>query len=199
MTGAGRTPAGARGLRMQRALWLLLGAACLAGCRTVPAEAPPPVANVELALVPPPPGATRMQLDPSQAFVFPLLVESEMPAYPPDLLALRLPPQTLCVDVDIGADGLVSAVRHRDDGDCAAGGAHRARLAALLEEAVRRWRFDPALVCRTSDGRASADACAEPDSIDTPVALRLSYAVVFSQEDGQPVVELASGRDRRAE
>ena len=174
--------------------WMLLGVACLAGCRTVPVEPPPPVANVEVAVVPPPPGAARMQLDASEAFVFPLLVESELPVYPPELLALRLAPQTLCVEVDIGADGLVDNVRHREGAECPGTGPHRSRFAALLEDAVRRWRFDPALVCRTSDGRASPDACAEPDSIDTPVALRLSYAIIFSQEDGQPVVELATGR-----
>ncbi|MDH7453456.1 hypothetical protein QF205_10305 [Luteimonas composti] len=180
-------------MRNWTALWILLGVTCLAACRTVPADPPPPVANVEVALVPPPPGATRMQLEASQAFVFPLLVESELPVYPPDLLALRLAPQTLCVEVDIDADGVVGDVRPREGVQCPGTGPHRARFAALLEESVRRWRFDPALVCRTSDGRASPDACAEPDSIDTPVALRLSYAVVFSQEDGQPVVELASG------
>lgn len=178
--------------------WILLGVACLAGCRTVPADPPPPVASVEVALVPPPAGAARMQLDSSEAFVFPLLLESELPIYPPDLLALRLAPQTLCVEVDIGADGLVGDVRPREGVDCPGTAPHRSRFAALLEDAVRRWRFDPALVCRTSDGRASPDACAEPDSIDTPVALRLSYAVVFSQEDGQPVVELASDAGRGA-
>lgn len=180
-------------MRKRSGLWVLLGMACLAGCRTVPADPPPPVANVEVALVPPPPGATRMQLESSEAFVFPLLVESELPVYPPDLLALRLAPQVLCVEVDIDAGGQVAGVRPREGAECPDPGPHRPRFAALLEEAVRRWRFDPALVCRTSDGRASPDACAEPDSIDTPVALRLSYAVVFSQEDGQPVVELASG------
>lgn len=177
--------------------WMVLTVACLAGCRTVPAELPP-VASVEVALVSPPPGAARLQLDSSEAFVFPLLVESDLPAYPSDLLALRLAPQTLCVDVDIDADGLVGDVRPRDGGDCPGAGPHRARFAAPLVEAVRRWRFDPALVCRTPDGRASPDACAEPDSIDTPVALRLSYAVVFSQEDGQPVVELAPAAGRAA-
>lgn len=180
-------------MRRWGGLWMLLGAACLAGCRTTPVEPPPPVASVDVALVPPPPGATRLELDPGQAFVYPLLVESRMPEYPADLLALRLPPHTLCVDVDIDAHGQVSAVRHRDGADCPASGPQQPRFAALLEDAVRRWRFDPALVCRTPDRRPSADPCAEPDVIETPVALRLSYAVVFSQEDGQPVVELASG------
>ena len=180
-------------MRWRQLLVVVLGVACSAGCRTVPVEAPPPVANVEVALVPPPPGATRMQLDPSQAFVFPLLVESSMPEYPPDLLALRLAPLTLCVDVDIDEQGGVSQVRRRDDMECEAAGPHVPRFAAALEDSVRSWRFDPALVCRTPDGRAAKDACAEPDAIDTPVVLRLSYAFVFSQHDGRPQVELKQG------
>ncbi len=179
---------------MRGRTWLLVALCPLAfpGCRTVPEAPPVPVAKVEVALVPPAPGATRMQLDPSQAFVFPLLLDPEMPVYPSDLLALRLPPVTLCVDVDIGVDGLVSTAQVRDGEGCRAAGPHAPRFAAVLEDSVRRWRFDPALVCRTPDGRAVPDACAEPDSIDTPVALRLSYAVAFSQEDGRPRVELAS-------
>ena len=179
-----------------RYLVLALGLACGAGCRTTPLETPAvdPVGTVDMALVPPAAGTARMQLDPSQAFVFPLLRESQLPEYPPELLALRLDTQALCVDVDIDAQGLVSQVRGRDDADCAAAGPHASRFAAALEASVRQWQFDPALVCRTPDGRAAADACAEPDAIDTPVALRLSYAFVFSQQDGQPRVELRPGR-----
>lgn len=183
-------------MRWGRYLVVVLGLACGAGCRTAPVEvrAADPVGNVDVALVPPAAGTARMQLDPSQAFVFPLLRESQLPGYPPDLLVLRLEPQTLCVDVDIDVEGLVSQVRSRDDADCSAAGPHAARFAAALEASVRPWLFDPALVCRTPDGRAVADACAEPDAIETPVALRLSYAFVFSQQDGQPRVELRSGR-----
>ncbi|MDH5834733.1 hypothetical protein [Luteimonas kalidii] len=180
---------------MRICLMVCLAAAGTTGCRTPPPiDRPAPVANVEAALVPPPSGAARIQLDPSQAFVFPQLLESALPAYPPDLLALRLAPAETCVAVDIGADGRVGAVSPRRDEACAgADGPHVARFADAVEQAVRLWTYDPALVCRTSDGRAVADACAEPDAIDTPVALRLSYAFVFSQQDGKPRVELASG------
>lgn len=181
-------------MRLRTGLWIVLCVAGVPGCRSTPVEPPEPVAMVDVTVVPPPPGASRMQLDPSQAFVFPLLLESQMPVYPPDLLALRLAPRTLCVDVDIGADGAVTGIGHRQGGDCPAAGPHAPRFAAALETSLPGWRFDPALVCRTPDGRAAKDACAEPDSIDTPVALRLSYAFVFSQQDGRPRVELASGQ-----
>ena len=145
-------------------------------------------------MVPPPPGASRLQLDPSQGFVFPLLLESTMPAYPPQLLALRLEPVRLCVDVDIDAQGNVGKVAPREGPECGSGTAHLARFADALQQSLVAWRYDPALVCRTPDGRAAEDACAEPDAIDTPVALRLSYEFVFSQQDGRPQVELATGR-----
>ena len=181
---------------MRIRLIVCLAAAGIGGCRTAPPApqpAPPPVASVDAALVPPPAGASRLQLDASQAFVFPQLLESALPAYPPDLLALRLAPVEVCVEIDIGADGRVGAVSHRRDATCASPEApHAARFAAAVEQAVRLWTYDPALVCRTSDGRAVKDACAEPDAIDTPVALRLSYAFVFSQQDGRPSVQLAS-------
>ncbi|TYT25625.1 hypothetical protein FZO89_04770 [Luteimonas viscosa] len=179
---------------MRAHLLMFLGLACVAGCRTLPADPPEPVAKVDVALVPPPAGATRMQLDSSQAFVFPQLLESPMPAYPPDVLALRLPPLELCVEVDIGSDGTVTAVSPRSDDGCRVPEAsHAARFAAAVGQAVRLWRYDPALVCRMPDGRGVDDACAEPDAVETPVALRLSYAFVFSQQDGKPSVELASG------
>ena len=182
----------ARSFGSRPALCLL---ALLAACATQSVPSPPPVGNVELAVVPPPPGASRLQLDPGQGFVFPLLLESTMPAYPPDLLALRLAPVRLCVDVDIDAQGNVGKVALRDGAGCASATPHAARFAEALEQAVTGWRYDPALVCRTPDGRAAEDACTEPDAIDTPVALRLSYAFVFSQQDGRPRVELASGGD----
>lgn len=182
---------------MRIGLIVCLATAGMGGCRTAPPAPPPePVPSVATALVPPPAGATHLQLDSSQAFVFPQLLESPLPAYPPELLALRLAPVEVCVEVDIGADGRVGAVTRRRDAACAgADGPHAARFAEAAEQAVRLWTYDPALVCRTSDGRAVEDACAEPDAVDTPVALRLSYAFVFSQQDGKPSVERTSGAE----
>ena len=167
-------------------------AAALVGCRSAPVAESPPVGSVNVALVTPPAGASRLRLDASEAFVFPNLVEPvAMPAYPPDLLALRLDPLELCVDVPISAEGLASAAKRRIDDACPrAGVPHEERFAAALLDAVGQWTYDPALVCRTPDGRASEVACAEPDAVETPTALRLSYAFRFSQQDGRPSVEL---------
>ena len=177
------------------ALSLLLAA--LPGCRSVPVDDAPPLGSVDVALVVPPPGATRMQLDASQRFVYPNLVEPvAMPAYPEELLPLRLAPLELCVEVVITGDGSVGDARRRIDAECPGeAGPHEARFAQLLREAVMQWTYDPALVCSTPDGRPSEDACAEPDAVETPVALRLSYAFGFSQEAGRPTVEMR-GRTR---
>lgn len=167
----------------------------LPACRHAPVAETPAVGSVGVSLVTPPAGATRMQLDASQAFVFPNLVDPvAMPAYPQDLLPLRLAPVELCVDVTISGEGLVSEATRRVDDDCPdPADAHAARFADAVLEAVRAWTYDPALVCRTPDGRPSADACAEADAVETPTALRLSYAFVFTQEDGRPSVRLREG------
>lgn len=169
-------------------------AMALAGCAAKPVVQAPPAGSVDVALVPPPMGAARMTLESSQAFVFPDLVEPvAMPDYPVDLLALRLDPMVLCVEVVISALGDVSSVARRIDEACPdEGGVHGARFEQALQAAVTQWHYDPALVCRTPDGRPSKDACAEADAIESPTALRLSYAFEFSQHDGQPSVELAS-------
>lgn len=172
-----------------RALVLAL---VLAGCRSMPAQPPSPVGQVDVALVPPPAGATRLQLASSQAFVFPNLVDPVvLPDYPAELLPLRLDPLVLCMDVVISEAGRVSSASRRIDAACPdEAGPHGPRFAEALQQALSQWSYDPALVCRTPDGRASEDACAEPDALETPTALRLSYAFHFSQENGRPSVEL---------
>ena len=173
----------------------LLALLALAGCRSVPVAEAPAVGSVGVALVTPPADAAPMQLESSEGFVFPNLIEPvAMPEYPPDLLPLRLDPLELCVDVTISAEGLVSAAKRRIDDMCpGVAGEHEERFAAALLETVGQWTYDPALVCRTPDARASAHACAEPDVLETPTALRLSYAFRFSQQDGRPAVELRGG------
>ena len=178
------------GWRSVSAMIVLLAA--LAACRSMPVDEASPLGSVDVALVVPPPGATRMQLDPGQRFIYPDLVEPvAMPEYPGELLVLRLEPLELCVEVVIAETGAVSQARRRIDAECPGeAGPHEARFAQLLQDAVLQWTYEPALVCSTPDGRASEDACAEPDAVETPVALRLSYAFGFSQDQGRPSVEM---------
>lgn len=168
-------------------------ACCLAlcGCKTVdplpPSEAER-IGEVGMEIVPPPAGATRMQLPQSQRFVFPDVEEPvALPVYPVELLQARLAPLRLCVEADIGADGLVMAARPRVDEDCADGPV-RQEFSTAAVEAVRRWVFAPALLCKAPDERVE-DPCLHPQVEEVPTPVRLSYAFRFSQRDGEPVVE----------
>lgn len=144
--------------------------------------------DVGMEIVPPPPGASRMQLPPSQRFVFPNLAGSAaMPVYPQALLAARLEPEDVCVEADIDADGAVVAARSRTDAGCAPGPVRQEFVQATID-AVRKWRFDPALLCVAPDA-TSDDPCLHPQVVERPTAVRLSYAFRFSQRDGAPTVE----------
>jgi hypothetical protein len=145
-----------------------------------------------MEIVAPASGTSRMQLPPSQRFVFPNLnAPVSMPVYPQALLAARLEPKDVCVEADIGADGAVVAARSRTDAECASGPIRQEFVQATID-AVRQWRFDPALLCVAPDA-TSDDPCLHPQVVDRPTAVRLSYAFRFSQRDGAPTVERVGG------
>lgn len=169
----------------------------LVGCRTLPIEAP--VANtgsVDVALLMPPPGAARLELEASQGFAFPTLLEPvAMPDYPAELLMLRLPPLQLCAELDIGEDGRVFDARRRTDDTCSDDpGEPAQRLAALILDAVTQWHFRPATICTMPDAELVSDPCADERAVRRPTALRLSYLFYFSQHDGVPSVEMGAAR-----
>ena len=129
-----------------------------------------------------------MELPSTQRFVFPDLIESfAMPIYPPTLLTARLEPVELCIESDIGPEGAVIAARQRLDSGCAGAPVREEFVRASLE-AVRNWRFAPALLCIAPDAD-SDDPCTHPQVTKRPTAVRLSYAFRFSQRDGKPLVE----------
>lgn len=171
-------------------------ATLLAGCRALVVEqAPPNVGDVSAALVPPPAGATHLELASSQRFVYPDLDGPvAMPVYPPGLLPLRLSPVQVCVEVDIDEAGAVFAARARQDGACPLpddGAAHLPVFSEAALAAVRRWRYAPAYVCQAPDGFDGEDPCLADGMVEHPTRLRLSYAFRFSQHDGAPSVERA--------
>lgn len=168
----------------------LASMACLAGCRTA-RPARPDVASragsVAMELMPPPSGAAHMELPQNQRFVFPRQVEPiALPSYPAHLLSLAQDAVTACVEIDIGEDGGVTHARSRPDAGC--DDMEDAAFGQAALQAVRQWRFEPALLCKAPDTRY-ADACLHPDTVTSPVAVRLSYAFRFSQREGVPRVE----------
>ncbi len=179
-------------------LILACALACAAGatgCRTVP-PGPGGAAShgsVGMEMVAPPPGASRMELPQTQRFVFPRPLEPvRMPAYPPQLLARALDPVQVCVEIDIGAEGEVMAAHASPDPHCGNQRAGAAFLYATVD-AVRRWRFEPALLCIAPDASAD-DPCNHPQVREMPTPVRLSYAFRFSQRQGAPIVERSAGR-----
>lgn len=114
--------------------------------------------------------------------------------YPDVQLTRRLPPVLVCVDVAIDATGVVTAASPRSDAVCTpdldARDTDAFRIAAV--HAVRGWTYPPALLCVAPVDFTGGDACLATGSVETPTAVRLSYAFRFSQRAGRPHVERAS-------
>ena len=169
----------------------------LAGCATTPPIEPvgqaasAPQGAVGASLIAPPADARRMAADPSRRFIHPNLdADAALPVYPAAQLAHRWRPVVVCVDVAIDAAGMVAAAAARTDGDCAAPeDLPIAPFAEAALTAVRSWTYAPALLCVAPVGAAGGDPCQSPDVVETPTAVRLSYAFRFSQHDGTPEVE----------
>lgn len=175
------------------AIPLFVAAAAGYGCATAPvAEAPPPNAgDVGVSLLLPPPGATHLELASTQRFVYPNLIDPvAMPEYPPQLLPSRLPPATVCVEVDIGEDGGILAVRQRIDETCPPDASpQHVEFSASTIRAVRGWSYEPAYLCQAPEGFAGDDPCLADGMVERATPLRLSYAFRFGQRDGEALVE----------
>ncbi|KLJ01311.1 hypothetical protein [Luteimonas sp. FCS-9] len=169
----------------------------LAGCASVPVPPEPPPAppargEVGAALLAPEGDTHRMALGRHQRFVYPTLEQpAALPAYPAELLPLRLPPVEVCVDVVVGTQGQVTAAAERADARCTMPGdvPDRAAFVAPTLAAVRAWTYWPAALCTAPDGFDGSDPCSAADATETPTPVRLSYAIRFRQHDGVPVVE----------
>lgn len=163
---------------------------------STPLPMPAPTGAVGATLLAPAADTRRMERVPHQRFLHPNLeADVALPVYPEALLAQRLPPVTVCVDVVVDAAGQVTAVAPRQDGDCAS--ASTGDTAVFLEAvrtAVAGWRYAPALLCEAPVGYTGDDACTAEGVVETPTAVRLSYAFRFSQTAGRPEVERVGAR-----
>ncbi|WP_407354476.1 hypothetical protein [Luteimonas sp. R10] len=144
-----------------------------------------------VSLLLPPPGATHLELAATQRFVYPNLIDPvALPEYPPRLLPSRLPPVTVCVEVDIGEDGGVFAVRQRVDDACPRDASPQyAEFSASAIRAVQGWSYEPAYLCQAPAGFTGDDPCLADGMVERTTPLRLSYAFRFSQRDGEALVE----------
>lgn len=131
-----------------------------------------------------------MQAVRNRRFIHPNLETATVPVYPAGPLALRLPPVVICVDAAIDAAGVVAAAAVRSDADCAQPAeVDTAAFEASALQAVRSWTYAPALLCVAPDDFDGTDPCQAEDAVETPTAVRLSYAFRFSQDAGAPQVE----------
>ena len=169
----------------------------LVGCASAPSIAPvqppepPPQGAVGASLIEPAADTRRMETQRNRRFIHPNLdMPSAMPVYPVDQLPLRLAPVVVCIDAAIDATGAVSAAAPRADADCAAPeGVEIAPFVDASLIAVRQWTYAPALLCVAPATFEGTDACQADEVVETPTAVRLSYAFRFSQRAGTPEVE----------
>lgn len=131
----------------------------------------------------------------NRRFIHPNLETPTLPTYPHGMLALRLAPLVVCVDAVIDATGAVSAAAVRSDEDCAPPvDVDTAAFEASALQTVRSWTYSPALLCVAPADFDGDDACQAEGVVESPTAVRLSYAFRFSQQAGVPQVERVGGQ-----
>jgi len=172
------------------AVLALLVCACAGAPPSQPA-APPTgavgVRSIDKRLV----AAQRMQLAANETFEMPLAeAGNAAPEYPPALLAQRLPPQTVCLSVAIGADGAAgdSRVLAASEG-CPTQAPAAPDFVAAARAAVARWRFDPAFRC-VYPGAKPVDEQGCVTGREEAVAVSVAYSFVFEQKDGRGTVRV---------
>lgn len=136
--------------------------------------------------------ATRMALADNQIFMPGELITTDlMPIYPPALLPLQLPDQTVCVRFVVGVDGSVSdIVPVHGVADCPANAqALRQEFLDATLAAVSRWDFYSSLRCTFTPGTPDIDKCNGPGSTAEQVALTLAYRFQFSAHNGKGSVQ----------
>lgn len=132
----------------------------------------------------------RMQLADNETFQMPLAERDNIaPAYPNELLAQRLAPQTVCLNVAIGADGLVSGSRQVGVAQgCPASTVAAPQFVEAAKAAVLRWRFDPAFRCVYPGAKPQEEGCVTGK--EEAVAVSLAFSFVFEQKDGKGTVRV---------
>jgi hypothetical protein len=116
-----------------------------------------------------------------------------MPAYPADLLPLRLSDQEVCVSFVVNRDGSVSSVRPLYGAvECPAGGLARPEFVQAAIDAVSRWNFSPFQRCTFPPGAPSEQQCNGPGAAVEQVEVTLGYRFLFSARNGAGVVQRSS-------
>ncbi|MCX7562725.1 hypothetical protein OS176_04065 [Xanthomonadaceae bacterium XH05] len=133
------------------------------------------------------PTEMRLVLASNESFQSPLPApDNGLPDYPPDLLARRLPPQSVCVRISIDEFGIVTDGEPVDQGpDCNLGMDVESAFYAAAVAAVSEWRFEPAFRCIYPEGNIPELGCGSDGTREVPQPVSLIYRFVFEQIDGQ--------------
>ncbi len=110
------------------------------------------------------------------------------PAYPPELLAARLPPQEIEALLIVGSGGKVSEVRIADEAQADP----QQRLFALaVRTAAEQWTFEPLHISRWA-----ADANGNSHEVDGEARpFSVHYVFHFAWKDGRPVTDVSAPAD----
>jgi hypothetical protein len=132
----------------------------------------------------------RMQLADNETFQMPLAErDNAVPVYPSELLAQRLAPRTVCLNVAIGADGRVSGSRPVGvEEGCPESTAAAAQFVEAARAAVLQWRFDPAFRCVYPGVKPQEEGCVTGK--EEAIAVSLAFSFVFEQQEGKGTVRV---------
>lgn len=139
----------------------------------------------------------QYQMDDLALFVMPMELESPPPAFPARIAPGDVAPVTVCVEVWLDDAGDVSRLvpAHGTAGCPAQAVAAAAPYEQAVVEAMRRWTFSAAAICRFPERlRAQRERrdCTGKDVALTHVPVRLTYAFTFERQAGR--ARVAGGR-----
>lgn len=136
-----------------------------------------------------PEGVARYEMEPHQAFVFPVPLGNVAPAVPAQFEARELRPTTVCVAFVVDEHGDTSGVTPLEQPGCEM----HAAIAPLLAEAVaavQTWHFSPATFCEYPDAGArdrdwNGQGCAGQHVEARIVPVSLAYSFTFEVRNGK--------------
>ena len=171
----------------------------LAGCAAAPKEqaAPDPLSGqvgmreVTAGI----PGEARLVLAQNETYAPPLpAADNALPVYPEELLAQRMQPRAVCVQVGIGEDGsVIGTAPAPASADCPSLlGDDLTPFFASASEVAMTWRFEPAFRCVFDHTPAPDEACGNDGTQEIPQAVSLVYRFVFEQIDGRGTVRVGN-------
>ena len=166
---------------MKGLAWWMLALMVSSGCATR-------TGNVDQRMLLPD-GAARYEMEPHQAFVFPLPLDNPAPVFPAGTTLREMPATTVCVAFIVDVQGVTSEVRPLEQAGCERG-APVAHLHDVAMVAVASWRFSPAMFCEypdaaTRDRDWNGTGCAGTRVQARTVPVSLAYAFTFEVRDGK--------------